>query len=1295
MRDTLVLPLMKKNKVCWCGISLFIIFNLFAFRTFAFTQGNAAFRRISCEKKFANAAITGILQDSKGFIWIATYSGLFRYDGYKCTVYSHDPANLNSISSKDVNCLCLDSEGVLWVGTFDNGLYRFHWETENFTPYLNNEDDPQSLSHNGISVIYEDHNGYLWVGTIEGGVYWFDKKTGKFKRFLHDPNNQNSLSNNHVTSICQDSRGWLWIGTEIGLNRWNGEKEDFTRYTLQSSEPDALNKNHIKVIYEDREGSLWIGTWGGGLSQYILEKDRFVDYFIKTIPQDSTKANRNNITSIYEDQYGTLWVGTSGDGLYKLYREKKTLESFPPDKGFPPILSSKLITVIYEDKTGLLWIGTEDGGVNLYDRKKDKFSHFTHNQLDNNSLCSDTVQAFQIVPGEGGEGEILLVGTYSGLTRFDRIKNKFTHFKHDPKDPGSISHDAIRDIFIDSFNVCWIATDNGLNQLDLITDRFTSFQYDPGNSKSISNNEIAPIFEDKKRRLWIGTEQGLNLFNREEKSFTRYFSKEENPYSLSKNDILCMNEQIINGESVLWIGTYKGGLNKFMMEEKKFYHYRATIPPTQGKLSSDIIRTIYIDKENTIWLGTDGGLNRFNPISEEFFVYSEKEGLSNNRVYGILEDESGYLWLSTDNGLNRFYKSTGEFKTFNEGNGVPIRRFDQGAFYKSQRGEMFFGGVNGFISFFPKEVGTNPHVPDIVITDFKIFNKSVEIGDGDRDEKSLEKSITETEEIRLSYAKNMFSFEFSALDFTWPENNQYQYTMEGFDKDWIDTDAKNRLAQYTNLAPGEYTFKVKGSNNDGEWNKSGISLKIIITPPFWKTWWFKVVLGLSIVLLLLFLYLQRTRRLRKKLSEQQRIQKILKKSHDEMEQARDLAEFRRAEIEKLISSISSLLIAVDSNGKIFQLNETAEKFFNIPASQTSGQLFIEVFKDHISPDMLNMMMEKGLGKDNIYDNFEISIQFKNGRAKLLLGIINPFMDKDGQKLGFLLLAEDITHRKEDEMRRNLAQKLESLGKMMGNIAHEIKSPLQYIGNNSYFILDAFENLVKFIDTLKQSLTNMEKSNPINVKEKIEKIVKKYDIGYILEEGPKASDQIVRGVSRVSTIIQTMLNYTHPGRNVLEQANIHELFENTLIFIRSKKKDIFEIETEFCQDIPQVICYPGELIQVFMNLLINAADAIQEKGKPGLIKITTTCNENEVIIAIADNGCGIPDEIKDNIYNPFFTTKEVGKGTGQGLALVHNIVTQRHNGRIYFESQVGEGTTFYVHLPISLEVPDDDHEHQGT
>ena len=449
--------------------------------------------------------------------------------------------------------------------------------------------------------------------------------------------------------------------------------------------------------------------------------------------------------------------------------------------------------------------------------------------------------------------------------------------------------------------------------------------------------------------------------------------------------------------------------------------------------------------------------------------------------------------------------------------------------------------MNGFISFFPGDVETNLHGPDIVVTDFKIFNKSVGIGD----EEYLEKSITETREIRLSYQENVFSFEFSALDFTSPENNQYIYKMEGFDKNWIKTDAKNRFAQYMNLGPGEYTFKVKGSNNDGVWNEKGISLNIIITPPYWKTWWFRIVLGLSFVLILLLFYLQRTRRLRKKLLGQQRIQAILTKSHDEMEIAKDLAELRYAENEKLLTAISSIFIAVDSNGTIFQWNKPAEIFFGISRDDAIGKPFVKVLKDWINEDKLIEIIEKGLKQDKSSKEIETSVDFKpEGKGiKLLFSSVSPIMDSAGRRLGFILLTEDITHRKEEEMQRILSQKLESLGRMAVNIAHEIKTPLQYIGQKGRFICDSFSDLLKFFESLNQSLTDIKKSNPY-VAANIKKIIKEYKIELILEDIPKASDHIVNGVSRLSTIIQSMKNYSFPDKDVVEEVDSPQTTETT-------------------------------------------------------------------------------------------------------------------------------------------------------
>lgn len=449
----------------------------------------------------------------------------------------------------------------------------------------------------------------------------------------------------------------------------------------------------------------------------------------------------------------------------------------------------------------------------------------------------------------------------------------------------------------------------------------------------------------------------------------------------------------------------------------------------------------------------------------------------------------------------------------------------------------------------------------------------------------------------------------------------------------------------------------------------------------WKTWWFPGILGIFSLLLLYSSFQYRIRRLRQKLAEQKKILESLKNS-------RDLTEFRCAEIEKLIAAITSLLIAIDSDGKIFQWNEAAKKFFDIDDSHSIGQPFVELLREYIPPDKITELTEKGLtnldGKP--FNKLEIPIIFKDKGARLLLAIINPIMNSDGKKLGFLLLAEDITHRKEEEHRRNLSQKLESLGQMAGNIAHEIKTPLQYIGHNSQFVSDSFRDIIKFYEIVFECLPEIEQSDNRHAVEKIRQSIDQYDIEYHIKEIPKACDMVVDGVTTVSNIIRSMKEYSHPGRGIMEKADINKLINSTIMIVQNKIKKILDIETEFCHELPKISCFPGELNHVFMNLLSNALDAIQEKGKqgePGIIKIATARKENEIIVIITDNGCGIPDNIKDNVFNPFFTTKEIGKGTGQGLSMAHNIV-EKHKGKIYFKSRVNQGTSFFIHLPIQGE-----------
>jgi PAS domain S-box-containing protein len=491
------------------------------------------------------------------------------------------------------------------------------------------------------------------------------------------------------------------------------------------------------------------------------------------------------------------------------------------------------------------------------------------------------------------------------------------------------------------------------------------------------------------------------------------------------------------------------------------------------------------------------------------------------------------------------------------------------------------------------------------------------------------------------------------------------------DNDWAYVDAGNRYARYVNLAPGIYTFSVKGSNNDGTWNEEGKSLKIIILPPFWQEWWFRILAGIFLIASIYAGYQWRTKRLRK--------------SRDEMEKAKNLAEFRNAENEKLMAAIASIFIAVDADGKVSQWNQPSEKFFGMTATEAREQSFVELLKDYIPIDKLDEIMHMGLHRDKAANNVEIPVQplhrGKDKDPKLLLANINPIMDRSGKTFGFILLAEDITYQKEEEMQRFLSQKLEALGQMAAGIAHEIRSPLQYIGDNSQFLMEAFGGLIAYSLEVKNSVKSSEKSGETIDLEKLNQFLDEGDFDFFVEEIPKAAEQIVTGVTRVSNIVQSMNEFAYTGDGVEDKSDLNELLKSTLVVAHNRIKKVADLETDYAPNLPPVPCSMGELNQVFLNLLINAADAIAETGKRGIIKITTRRKENELLVEISDTGIGIPDDIKDKIFTPFFTTKKVGQGTGQGLHFSYRIVVERLTGKLYFKSKVNGGTTFYVHLPI--------------
>ncbi len=856
------------------------------------------FERIGFEEGLSQTTVYTVFQDHKGFMWFGTRDGLHKYDGYSFKVYRNKPGDSSSISNSTIRAI-YEHDSVLWIGT-ERGLNRFDSQTERFTHYLNDPTNVSSLSHNRIRAIIADTSGDLWIGTNGGGLNKLTRPLSSgnqeaapiFERYVNDPNDPSSLSHNQVYTLCAERSGGIWIGTiGGGLNKFDPNNSTFTRYQHHANDPTSLGSNKVNTIYEDKSGALWVGTRDAGLSilvpQHIssqASKPVFINYQHQST--DVTSISSNNINVIREDQSGVIWIGTYGNGLDIVVTPVGGLEfkdDLKPEIRFNHLsyssadlnsLSNNLIRSIYEDRSGVLWIGTSEGGLNKYERRKRKFRFYQHEADRVNSLSAKSVST--VFEDQNG---VLWVGTYGGglnkLIENQSTNNPtFEHYRNDAGDPNSLSSDVVLSIFQDRSGTFWIGTINGgVNKFNSEQDNFTSFKHDVKDPLSLSNNRVSCIIEDAttSQVLWLATYGGLNKFDVSAEVFTSYKHDPLDPQSLSEDNI---NQIYDDGMGYIWAATRAGGLNKFEKATGRVSRYQHD-DKNKESLSTNEINVIHqaLTDPNILWVGTyGGGLNRFDKKTALFTHFREKDGLPNDVINGILEDFEGNLWLSTNEGLSKFNPSKRSFRNYDYADGLQSNEYNSSSYHKGQRsGEMYFGGIHGLNSFYAKEgIEDDPYKPQMVITDFQIFNKSVAVGDPKKGQPSLKVSITETQEIFLTYKESVFSFEFAALHYSMPSKNQYAYKMEGFDNDWNYIDNR-RFTTFTALPAGKYVFKVKGSNSDGVWNEIGTSVNITITPPWWKTWWAYGLYTVLIAAAVLGFIAYKTRVHTKELAQERRV----------------------------------------------------------------------------------------------------------------------------------------------------------------------------------------------------------------------------------------------------------------------------------------------------------------------------------------------------------------------------------------------------------------------------------------
>jgi ligand-binding sensor domain-containing protein/sensor histidine kinase YesM len=803
------------------------------------------FEHLDFENSIPQNYIYSILQDHYGYMWFGTLSGLVRYDGNQYKVYTYDPGNVHSISTNEIISIFEDSKGSIWVGTIEGGLNQFNRNNEEFTKYFHVDSDSTTLSNNSVWCIQEDVMGNIWVGTSNGlNRLRFNEKnkrdTVEISRYFYSKNSFFEKEYAFIRSILVDHMGRLWISIfGKGLYLYDQKNDQFFQVSSR--------KDNIVSIFEDSFYTLWLATWGQGLIKVIVrhhtditaESVQFVEFRKK-----SGGLISNYVWSLEEDRFKNLWIGTYA-GLNKYDRKKNEFSLYQNAEYDERTLSSNQISSLCEDKSGVLWIGAFQGGIDKYIYHTNRFKHFRHDPLNHNSLSSDNIGSlFKDRKG------YLWIGTLGGgLNRYDQRNAEFLHYTVDSPDPDNLNANIITSISEDTTGALWIGTYKGLYRLG-----------DDGLKKQIIENSesqkqeknllIQTLVVDHCGDTWIGTGgKGLYRLKNIDSSETCLQLYRHDP---SDNNSLCHDNVMIlyeGSDSVLWIGTYNG-LNKVKIDSDnlhnevlKFTHYQFDINDPQT-ISNNKIYSIFEDKDGYLWIGTSFGLNKFDRKNNRFIRYNEKDGLPNNVINGILADTTGHLWLSTNTGLSKFNPDNEVFHNFNNQDDLHSSTFGPNLNAVLSSGELAFGGINGIIVFDPYNITSNKYVPPVVITDFKTYGRSI----------IKDKNINDLQAVTLSYEEKYFTIDFSALDYTSPEKNQYLYKLEGFDDEWVHA-LNNNSAVYTNIDPGSYTFKVIGSNSAGVWNTEGASIKLNITPPFWQMAWFKILLFLLIsTVLFLIIY---------------------------------------------------------------------------------------------------------------------------------------------------------------------------------------------------------------------------------------------------------------------------------------------------------------------------------------------------------------------------------------------------------------------------------------------------------
>ena len=837
------------------------------------------------------------------------------------------------LSQINVNCIIQDSRGFMWIGS-RNGLNRY--DGYKFITFRNNSQDAASLSNNMVTDMAEDHDGNIWIAT-QNGLNMYERNTGRFIRYTHDEHNQASISGNVLSRLIFDSDGSLWIAAQTGgLEHFDLKKKVFSHHLHSDADPNSIGDNTVRTVFRDSENNIWVGTSRTGLNLYDRKSNSFKS-FPYTDPVKHTLTG-NNVISIIDNNKDQLWVGTQEDGLFLFDKKEKTFKRYRHEDSPLNSISSNTIYSMAKDASGKLWIGTENGGLSILDIRHDKFYTYRHDEVDNNSINGNSI--YGICRDRLGN---MWLGAFSGgVNLFKKTTGSFPVYKHNSS-PASLSHDYVLALYEDRQKNIWVGTDggginkfnpetgtfinykqkagglsgnydlvinedpdgklwigtwgNGITVMDPKTNQYSYFNKDAAGSHKLSGNNVYNLVQAKDGKVWISVfGAGLNCYDKAANTIKYYNYNAADPHSLASDYIYSLYE---DKKGNLWVGTSDGGLDLMDRKTGTFTHFKHD--EKHNGISNNGITDIFEDSKGNLWLCTLSGLDKFDPQTKHFTVFNKKNGLPSDIMYAVREDDYGKIWVSTNTGLSMYDPIVQKFKNYTTEDGIQSDEFKPHSALKASDGKMYFGGISGFNAFYPEQILSPIAFSPVVVTAIQVSNKPLTIAKNSNDPSPLKKDIADTRAIKLSYKQSFVTLEYASLDFGSPDKKEYAYKLENFDSDWNNVGSRN-AASYTNLPDGTYTFKIKYRNSAGLWSPVSEPLQITIVPPFWLTWWFKVLEVLTVIGLIYGIFRMRMKAIR---SQKLLLEKQVKertellaqmtiderKSRKEAEKAREEAEY--------------------------------------------------------------------------------------------------------------------------------------------------------------------------------------------------------------------------------------------------------------------------------------------------------------------------------------------------------------------------------------------------------------------